>query len=202
MSTDPVELTAALVRCPSVTPEEGGALQLLENADGGRLRLHPGRSQRHAEPLRALGATERAAGPRVQRPYRCRARGRPRRLDAPPFSAQREDGWLYGRGATDMKSGVAAFVAAAIDLVAEAPPDGAIVIAITGDEEGPGRDGTIAILDWMAETGEHMDVCIVGEPTSRTDIGDMIKIGRRGSMTAHGSRSSASRAIRPTCTRR
>jgi succinyl-diaminopimelate desuccinylase len=83
-----------------------------------------------------------------------------------------------------MKSGVAAFVAAAIDLVAEAPPDGAIVIAITGDEEGPGRDGTIAILDWMAETGEHMDVCIVGEPTSRTDIGDMIKIGRRGSMTA------------------
>jgi acetylornithine deacetylase/succinyl-diaminopimelate desuccinylase-like protein len=62
-----------------------------------------------------------------------------------------------------------------------APPDGAIVIAITGDEEGPGRDGTIAILDWMAETvGERMDVCIVGEPTSRTEIGDMIKIGRRG----------------------
>jgi succinyl-diaminopimelate desuccinylase len=84
-----------------------------------------------------------------------------------------------------MKSGVAAFVAAAIDLVREAPPDGAIVIAITGDEEGPGRDGTIAILDWMAETGERMDVCIVGEPTCVTEMGDMVKIGRRGSMTAH-----------------
>jgi succinyl-diaminopimelate desuccinylase len=103
----------------------------------------------------------------------------------PPFSAHCEDGWLYGRGATDMKSGVAAFVAAAVALVSDAPPDGAIVITVTGDEEGPGRDGTIAILDWMAAEGERMDVCIVGEPTCPEVLGDMIKIGRRGSMTAH-----------------
>jgi hypothetical protein len=94
MSTDPVELTAALVRCPSVTPEEGGALQLLEKVLGaGRVRLHPGRPQRHAEPLCALGATQRAQGPRVQRTYRRRARGRPRRLDAPAvFGPSR--GWM------------------------------------------------------------------------------------------------------------
>jgi succinyl-diaminopimelate desuccinylase len=186
MSTDPVELTAALVRCPSVTPEEGGALQLLD-----RMLTEAGfactRVDRNSTPnlfarwgprnaRRVLGFNGHTDVVPV---------GDPADWTHLPFSAHFEDGWLYGRGATDMKSGVAAFVAAAIDLVAEAPPDGAIVIAITGDEEGPGRDGTIAILDWMAETGEHMDVCIVGEPTSRTDIGDMIKIGRRGSMTAH-----------------
>jgi succinyl-diaminopimelate desuccinylase len=186
MSTDPVELTAALVRCPSVTPEEGGALQLLD-----RMLTEAGfactRVDRNSTPnlfarwgprnaRRVLGFNGHTDVVPV---------GDPADWTHLPFSAHFEDGWLYGRGATDMKSGVAAFVAAAIDLVAEAPPDGAIVIAITGDEEGPGRDGTIAILDWMAETGERMDVCIVGEPTSRTDIGDMIKIGRRGSMTAH-----------------
>jgi succinyl-diaminopimelate desuccinylase len=186
MTTDPVDLTAALVRCPSVTPEEGGALLLLREA------------------LEAAGFTctrvDRNGTPNLFARWGARnARrvfgfnghtdvvpvGDPADWTHPPFSAHREDGWLMGRGATDMKSGVAAFVAAAIDLVASAPPDGAIVIAITGDEEGPGRDGTIAILDWMAEAGERMDVCIVGEPTCVAEMGDMVKIGRRGSMTAH-----------------
>jgi succinyl-diaminopimelate desuccinylase len=102
-----------------------------------------------------------------------------------PFGAEIRDGQIWGRGATDMKSGVAAFVAAAIDHVTETPPDGAIVIAITGDEEGDASDGTVAILDWMATEGEHMAACLVGEPTCRATMGDMIKIGRRGSMTAH-----------------
>jgi len=90
-----------------------------------------------------------------------------------------------------MKSGVAAFVAAAIGFVTETPPpDGAVVLTITGDEEGPGKHGTRALLDWMAARNERMDVCIVGEPSNPDRMGEMIKIGRRGSMTlqveAHG----------------
>jgi succinyl-diaminopimelate desuccinylase len=185
MPTDPVDLTAALVRCPSVTPEEGGALQLLEktlSAAGfactrvdrnGTPNLFARWGERNAR--RVLGFNGHTDVVPV---------GDPADWTHPPFSAHREEGWLYGRGATDMKSGVAAFVAAAVDMVQAAPPDGAIVIAITGDEEGPGRDGTIAILDWMETAGERMDACIVGEPTSRAEMGDMIKIGRRGSMTA------------------
>ena len=101
-----------------------------------------------------------------------------------PFGAEIKDGILYGRGATDMKSGVAAFVAAAVDLVKDTPPDGAILITVTGDEEGPALHGTTAILDHMAQEGEQMSVCLVGEPTCPNEMGDMIKIGRRGSLTA------------------
>ncbi len=95
------------------------------------------------------------------------------------------DGILFGRGATDMKSGVAAFVAAAVDFVTDTPPDGAVILAITGDEEGPSTDGTIALLDWMQAEGEAMTACIVGEPTCPDVMGEMIKVGRRGSLTAH-----------------
>jgi succinyl-diaminopimelate desuccinylase len=101
-----------------------------------------------------------------------------------PFGAEVKDGFLYGRGACDMKSGVAAFVAAAVDFVRATPPDGAVILAITGDEEGEGKDGTIAILDWMAFNGERITDCLVGEPTSSHEMGDMMKIGRRGSLTA------------------
>ncbi len=186
MPIDPARLTADLVRCASVTPEEGGALQLLQ-----------------AE-LEAAGFTctrvDRGDTPNLF--ARWGAKGAARSFgfnghtdvvpvgDAaawthPPFSAHLEDGWLYGRGATDMKSGVAAFAAAAMDFVQDTPPDGAVILTITGDEEGPGDDGTIAILDWMQARGEAMTHCIVGEPTCPETIGDMIKIGRRGSMTAH-----------------
>ena len=103
----------------------------------------------------------------------------------PPFGAEIKDGIMYGRGTTDMKSGVAAFTAAAIDFVRDTPPDGSIVLAITGDEEAEGIDGTRALLDYMQEAGERMDVCLVGEPTCPNKMGEMIKIGRRGSMNAH-----------------
>ena len=83
-----------------------------------------------------------------------------------------------------MKSGVAAFVASAIDFVNNKPPDGSIVITITGDEEGEAVDGTVAILDWMQQNGEKIDHCLVGEPTSPSQMGEMMKIGRRGSMNA------------------
>jgi succinyl-diaminopimelate desuccinylase len=84
-----------------------------------------------------------------------------------------------------MKSGVAAFAAAALDFVGETPPAGSVVLAITGDEEGEGIDGTRAILDWMQQNGERLDHCIVGEPTCPETMGEMIKIGRRGSLTVH-----------------
>ena len=98
---------------------------------------------------------------------------------------EQKDGFLWGRGATDMKSGVAAFVAAAVDFVRDTPPeDAAVIVTVTGDEEGDAVDGTAAILDWMDQTGERMDVCLVGEPTCPDQLGEMIKIGRRGSLTA------------------
>ncbi|MGB1034737.1 MAG: succinyl-diaminopimelate desuccinylase, partial [Primorskyibacter sp.] len=103
-----------------------------------------------------------------------------------PFGAQVVDGMMYGRGATDMKSGVAAWVAAAVDFVRTTPPkDGALILTITGDEEGDAVDGTLALLDWMEQAQERMTHCIVGEPTSPNTIGEMMKIGRRGSLTAY-----------------
>ena len=183
--TDPQILTAELVRCASVTPEEGGALVLLDKV------------------LSEAGfACTRVDRGGVSNLFaRWGAQGHPRTFGFnghtdvvpigdeaawthPPFGAEEAEGWLYGRGATDMKSGVAAFAAAAIDLVRDAPPDGAIVLTITGDEEGDAVDGTTALLDWMDSAGERMSVCIVGEPTCPEQIGDMIKIGRRGSMSA------------------
>ncbi|WP_370270647.1 succinyl-diaminopimelate desuccinylase [Nioella sp.] len=183
--TDPQILTAELVRCASVTPEEGGALVLLDKV------------------LSEAGfACTRVDRGGVSNLFaRWGAQGHPRTFGFnghtdvvpigdeaawthPPFGAEEAEGWLYGRGATDMKSGVAAFAAAAIDLVRDAPPDGAIILTITGDEEGDAVDGTTALLDWMDSAGERMSVCIVGEPTCPEQIGDMIKIGRRGSMSA------------------
>jgi succinyl-diaminopimelate desuccinylase len=102
----------------------------------------------------------------------------------PPFGAEIKDGIMYGRGTTDMKSGVAAFAAAAVDFVKDTPPDGAIIIAITGDEEADAIDGTTALLTYMDRANEAMDVCLVGEPTCPNQMGEMIKIGRRGSLTA------------------
>ncbi len=185
MPTDPVRLTADLVRCPSVTPEEGGALVLLQDLlEAGGFTCT--RVDRNGTPnlFARWGAKAAAASFGFNGHTDVVPVGDAAAWTHPPFSAHEEDGWLYGRGATDMKSGVAAFAAAALDFVADTPPKGAVLLAITGDEEGPGRDGTIALLDWMEAEGERMDVCIVGEPTCVETIGDMVKIGRRGSMTA------------------
>jgi len=183
---DPVALTADLIRCPSVTPSEGGALQLVETRlaaagfdcqrvdRGGVANLFARWGGKgHVRTFGFNGHTDVVPA------------GDTAAWTADPFGAEIRDGWIWGRGATDMKSGVAAFVGAAIDFVSETPPDGAIVVTITGDEEGDAVDGTAALLDWMATRGEHMSVCLVGEPTCRESIGDMMKIGRRGSMTAY-----------------
>lgn len=183
--TDPVDLTARLVQCPSVTPAEGGALillhELLENAGftcfrvdrGGVSNLYARWGDKgHARTFGFNGHTDVVPiGNRDDWSF-------------DPFGAEIDDGYLYGRGSTDMKSGVAAFAAAAIDFVRDTPPDGAVVLAITGDEEGDAVDGTTALLDWMTATGEQMTVCLVGEPTCPDTMGEMIKIGRRGSLTA------------------
>ena len=183
--TDPVALTAALVRCDSVTPREGGAIvllhDLLEGAGFTCTRVDRGGiANLHARwgglgNGRVFGFNGHTDVVPV---------GDASAWTHPPFGAVIADGWLYGRGATDMKSGVAAFASAAIDFVRATPPDGAVVLTITGDEEGISTDGTVAILDWMTQAGERMDVCLVGEPTSQEAIGDMIKIGRRGALTA------------------
>ena len=181
---DPVDLTARLIRCPSVTPEEGGALRLLE-AELTAAGFACTRVDRNGIPN--LFARWGARG--ANRAFGFNGHtdvvpvGDAAAWTRDPFGGEIVDGVLWGRGATDMKSGVAAFVAAAVDFVRETPPDGAIVITVTGDEEGAGVDGTTAILDWMAANGERMDVCLVGEPTCPEVLGDMIKIGRRGSMT-------------------
>lgn len=181
--TDPVALTAELIRCPSVTPEEGGALALIaERLGAAGFRV----TRCDREGIPNLYARWGDAGPvlgfnghtDVVPP------GDPKAWHHDPFGGEIVDGWLYGRGASDMKSGVAAFVAAAIDFVTATPPKGSIAILVTGDEEATAADGTVAILDWMAANGEKLDHCIVGEPTSAEKTGDAIKIGRRGSLTA------------------
>lgn len=183
---DPVRLTADLIRCPSVTPEEGGALQLLQGLlEGAGFECH--RVDRGGTPnlfarwgRRGANRTFGFNGHTDVVPV-----GDAAAWTRDPFGGEIVDGWLWGRGAADMKSGVAAFAAAAVDFVRKTPPDGAIVLTITGDEEGPGKDGTVALLDWMRARGERMSVCLVGEPTCPERMGEMMKIGRRGSMTVH-----------------
>src|SRR5690606_5126664 len=180
--TDAAALTEALIRCPSVTPEEGGALVLLaELLTGAGFECH--RVDRAGTPnLFARWGRKGAKTLGFNGHTDVVPPGDPASWTHPPFSGHRAEGVIWGRGATDMKSGVAAFAAAAVDFVRETPPrDGAIILAITGDEEGPGDDGTRALLDWMKAQGEAMDHCIVGEPTSIETMGDMMKIGRRGS---------------------
>lgn len=182
---DPVALTAALVRCPSVTPEEGGALVLLqgvlEGAGFACTRVDRGGVSNLFARWGKQGANKSFGfnGHTDVVPV-----GDTAAWTHDPFGAEVVDGFMYGRGSTDMKSGVAAFVAAAVDFVRETPPDGAVILTITGDEEGPSKDGTVALLDWMAANGERMTHCLVGEPTSPEVMGEMMKIGRRGSMNA------------------
>jgi succinyl-diaminopimelate desuccinylase len=183
MTINPVELTADLVKCASVTPDEGGALVLLETllSRAGFICMRVDRGDVSNLFARwGQGRTLGFNGHTDVVPI-----GDAAAWSVDPFGAKIIDGFLYGRGSTDMKSGVAAFAAAAVDFVSNTPPDGSIVLAITGDEEGPAKDGTVALLDWMDANGETMDHCVVGEPTCPDVMGEMMKVGRRGSMTAY-----------------
>ena len=186
---DPVAVAQALIRCPSVTPEDCGALGVLEAAlkplgfACHRLRFE----QEGTAPVDNLYARLGTGGPNF-----CFAGhtdvvppGERKGWSIDPFAAEIHNGRLYGRGAVDMKGAIAAFVAAsARHLRDHGAPKGSISLLITGDEEGVGINGTKKVLGWLKETGETLDACVVGEPTNPKALGDMIKIGRRGSMTA------------------
>lgn len=194
-SVDPAQILAELVRCPSVTPLDAGAQATL------------------ADILRPLGfavnrvAFDEPGMPRIDNLYARLGHEGPHIMFAghtdvvppgdeaawshPPFAAETDDGLLFGRGTVDMKGGIACFVAAVSRYIEKhGQPNGSVSLLITGDEEGPAVNGTIKLLEWAREQGERWDGCIVGEPTNPDRLGDMIKIGRRGSLsgrvTVHG----------------
>ncbi len=180
--TDPLPLAQALIRCASVTPADAGAQGVLADA----LR-HLGFGVTHLR----YGVIENLfARLGDGAPHICFAGhtdvvpvgAAQWRHD--PFGAEVHDGVLYGRGACDMKGGNAAFVAAVAQLLAAGPPRGSISLLITGDEEADAVDGTVRVLEWMAAHRQIPDFCLVGEPTCPARLGDMIKIGRRGSLNA------------------
>lgn len=183
MTVNPVTLTADLIRCNSVTPAEGGAIELMERTLTGLgfacTRVDRGGIANLYARIGAEGPVFGFAGHTDVVPE-----GDAAEWTHPPFDGVIADEQLWGRGAVDMKSGVAAFTAAAARHLAAGPPKGSIAMVITGDEEGVAKDGTVALLDWMRKNGEALDHCLVGEPTCPEHLGDMIKIGRRGSMTA------------------
>ena len=183
---DPVPLLAELIRRPSVTPTDAGALDVLQDALG-RLGFVCHRlpfSEPGTPDVDNLYARFGTDGPNL-----CFAGhtdvvpvGDPADWTHDPFGAEIADDRMYGRGAVDMKGAIAAFVAGVARVLAEGGPfKGSVSFLITGDEEGPAINGTIKVLHWLAERGERLDACIVGEPTNPAEMGEMIKIGRRGS---------------------
>ena len=186
--TDPVPLLQDLIRCKSVTPAEGGALTYLENL----LSTHGFVCQRLIFREEGTPDVENLfARFGTGSPHLCFAghtdvvpEGIVESWTHPPFAADISNGFIYGRGATDMKGSVAAFAGAAIDFIRSAGKfKGSISFLITGDEEGPAINGTVKVLQWMQENGHVPDHCIVGEPSCTDKLGDTIKIGRRGSLS-------------------
>lgn len=189
VATDVIELTRALVRCESVTPREAGALQLLERtlAPLGFRCERMDFSQAGTDDVANLYARIGTGGRHF-----CFAGhsdvvpvGDLSSWTIGPFSAELSAGYLFGRGAADMKGAIAAFTDACARFLARRGRDfgGSISLLITGDEEGPAVNGTVKMLQKLAGRGETIDACVVGEPTSSKRFGDMMKIGRRGSMT-------------------
>ncbi len=188
MSADPIALARDLLRCPSVTPAEGGALALLADvlARAGFTVERLTFSESGFAEVQNLYARIGSSPPHfvfaghtdVVPP------GNESKWTHPPFAAETADGILYGRGAVDMKGAVACSIAATLDYLADrgGAPRGSISFLITGDEEGVAVNGTIKLLQWAAERGDTFDCCVLGEPTNPAALGDMIKIGRRGSL--------------------
>lgn len=187
--TDVIELTRTLVRCESVTPREAGALQLLEQtlAPLGFTCERMDFTEAGTDDVANLYARIGSGGKHF-----CFAGhsdvvpvGDLSSWTIGPFAAELSGGYLFGRGAADMKGAIAAFTDAAARFLSKRGRDfgGSISLLITGDEEGPAINGTVKMLQRLAGRGETIDACIVGEPTSSKRFGDMMKIGRRGSMT-------------------
>ncbi len=183
---DTLELAQALIRCPSITPREGGALDLLQSvlSDLGFTCHRLPYAEEDSPEVDNLYARLGEGGPNF-----CYAGhtdvvpvGDAADWSVDPFGAELRDGLLYGRGAVDMKGSIAAFIAAVSGYLKQGAPKGSISLLITGDEEGDAVNGTRKVLRWLGEQGEQLDCCLVGEPTSNTRLGDMVKIGRRGSL--------------------
>jgi succinyl-diaminopimelate desuccinylase len=195
---DPVELTRDLIRIPSVTPADEGAMDVLERALTGlgftcrRMVFEGPSGVGHDARIENLYARRGTASPNL-----CFAGhtdvvpiGDLKAWSAGPFEGETRDGVLYGRGAVDMKGGIAAWVAAVSRVLAQGEIEGSLSFLITGDEEGPALHGTKRVVQTLAAEGEVIDACVVGEPSSAHHLGDMIKVGRRGSLntwiTVHG----------------
>lgn len=189
MTPDALAIAQALIRCPSVTPAEGGALAYVAGLlAGAGFEVHrPVFSEAGTPDVENLFARIGSGSPALALAGHTDVvpPGDPARWRHDPFGGVVEEGWLYGRGAADMKGGIAAMLAAALSFVAERgpPPRGAIVFLLTGDEEGPAVNGTAKLLDWARARGERFDHCLLGEPTNPARLGEMAKIGRRGSLT-------------------
>ena len=185
---DPTALARDLLRCPSVTPAEGGALTLIEGVlKGAGFTVHrviftePGTA-----PVENLHARVGSASPHLVFAGHTDVvpPGEAAKWTHPPFAGEIAGGTLYGRGAVDMKGAIACALAATLDYVAAhaGKPKGSISFLITGDEESVAVNGTVKLLKWAAERGESFDHCVLGEPSNAAAIGDTIKIGRRGSL--------------------
>lgn len=186
--TDPAAVLATLIRCPSVTPHEGGALAALETMlePLGFVVERPVFSDDNTPDIENLYARLSGNGPHLMFAGHTDVVpvGDEAAWTHPPFSAAIHNGQMFGRGAVDMKGGIACFIAAlARHTEKHGKPKGSISFLITGDEEGPAINGTVKLLDWAAGKGEKWDAALVGEPTNPDAIGDMIKIGRRGSLS-------------------
>jgi len=187
---DPLELSQALIRCPSVTPTDAGALDVLAGAlEGLGFTCHrlpfAGDGSHEVQNLYARIGDDAPnfcfAGHTDVVPV-----GDAGNWSVDPFEALVKDGRLYGRGASDMKTAIAAFTAATARFLSQHGPDfgGSISLLITGDEEGAAINGTVKVLDWLQDQHQVIDACLVGEPTNTDTLGDTIKIGRRGSMNS------------------
>ena len=182
---DPVSLAQSLIRCPSVTPADAGAIDVLANAlEGLGFTCHRLTFGGTADgPIRNLFATIGAGGPHFAFAGHTDVVPEGQGWSVDPYAGDIRDGLLYGRGAADMKGALAAMVFAAAAHVARGRP-GTLSFIITGDEEGPATHGTDELLRWMEAHGHRPQACLVGEPTSAQKLGDMMKIGRRGSLNA------------------
>jgi succinyl-diaminopimelate desuccinylase len=181
--SDPVHLAQELIRRPSVTPEDAGALDVLAGAlEGLGFACHHIRSATGGPEIRNLYARLGTEAPNICFAGHTDVVPPGKGWTAEPFGGVVDQGRLFGRGSADMKGAIACFVAAVARLKAEGAIRGSVSLLITGDEEGPAVDGTVKVLDWLAARGERLDCCIVGEPTNPKKLGDMMKIGRRGSL--------------------
>jgi succinyl-diaminopimelate desuccinylase len=188
MASDPITIARNLIRCPSTTPAEGGALSCLEKilAAAGFAVERVTFSQAGTPDVENLYARIGTASPHLMFAGHTDVvpPGDEAAWSHPPFAGEIAGGALYGRGAVDMKGGIAACLAATLDHLAAGggKPKGSISFLIAGDEESVAVNGSVKLLNWAAQRGEKFDHCLLSEPSSRLTLGDSIKIGRRGSL--------------------